>query len=185
MGGHGSGRPRAVSKRARVESCFSLGIRKPPPAGAARSGGLLEWPRRSFTVAYELHARGERNVVTLCYHWGDDVRAQRVRLVSTAPHYGGRRWWFQCPDCRRRVGRLHLARHRPFFACRACHDLTYESAQLSRTFLRKLLLMEARAFVATDAEARRALRRDLGGGVYQTRFIDPPRDETPLSKLRV
>jgi hypothetical protein len=31
-----------------------------------------------------------------------------VTLVSTVPHYGGRRWWFICPIKKIRVAKLYL-----------------------------------------------------------------------------
>lgn len=48
-----------------------------------------------------------------------------IHLTSTKPHLGGKRWWFTCPDCNRRCGVLYL--EWGTFACRLCHDLTYES----------------------------------------------------------
>jgi hypothetical protein len=48
---------------------------------------------------------------------------QIVRLSSTAPHYGGVRWWLHCPLCDRRCAVLFLVDER--FACRQCQDLTY------------------------------------------------------------
>lgn len=47
-----------------------------------------------------------------------------VDLIYTNPHYGGKRWWFRCPNlhCARRVGILYLG---PEMACRHCHRLAY------------------------------------------------------------
>jgi hypothetical protein len=33
---------------------------------------------------------------------------QRIALVSTVPHFGGRRWWMLCPLTGRRVGKLYM-----------------------------------------------------------------------------
>jgi hypothetical protein len=56
---------------------------------------------------------------------------QRVFLVWTRCNYGGRRPWFICPgmirgrSCGRRVAVLIGAG--PYFLCRHCHNLTYQS----------------------------------------------------------
>lgn len=56
---------------------------------------------------------------------------QRVALIySTGPH-GGKRPWFTCPRCQRRVGILYHAPFRPFF-CRRCCNLAYPSQYQSR-----------------------------------------------------
>ena len=58
-----------------------------------------------------------------------------VRLVTTKPHFGGLRWWFECPFvdssivCRRRVGILYLKPGDRRIGCRQCHRLTYRSTQ--------------------------------------------------------
>ena len=72
--------------------------------------------------------------------WGDDVTASvtvwlgvsprltmdghEVAMTSTRPFYGGRRWWFHCPNCSRRVAALYLGR---VPACRKCFALCYRS----------------------------------------------------------
>jgi hypothetical protein len=63
----------------------------------------------------------------------------KVKLVKKPCHFGGRRWWFCCPNvvngqvCGKKVGALYL----PFvdgkgFACRKCHNLAYESSKWLR-----------------------------------------------------
>jgi hypothetical protein len=39
---------------------------------------------------------------------GDRVVRDRVRLIWTVPTYGGRRWWFQCPQTYRKTTKLYL-----------------------------------------------------------------------------
>lgn len=58
----------------------------------------------------------------------------------TPCHFGGRRPWFLCPSCGRRVGKLYWLRRfsRMLFACRACADLGYETQnQTSRVRLQR------------------------------------------------
>lgn len=53
----------------------------------------------------------------------------RLIFTSTVPHFGGVRYWFICPHCKRRVGKLYKPENKDSFWCRHCHDLTYNSSQ--------------------------------------------------------
>jgi hypothetical protein len=55
-----------------------------------------------------------------------ETTRQVVYLHSTAMRFGGVRWWFRCPGCRRRCTNLHR-RPGSVFLCRICHNLTYAS----------------------------------------------------------
>ena len=57
----------------------------------------------------------------------DDWR--EFTLVSTAPHFGGKRWWFECTGCEERRARIYL-RPCQYALCRVCLNLTYETRQL-------------------------------------------------------
>ena len=52
----------------------------------------------------------------------EDVR-QAIGLEYTPCNFGGRRPWFTCPGCQRRVGVLVCAD--THFACRQCYQLPY------------------------------------------------------------
>jgi hypothetical protein len=56
--------------------------------------------------------------------------SQIIYLHSTRLNFGGRRWWFSCPDCSRRCRLLHSP-NGGRFSCRLCLDLTYRSCQQS------------------------------------------------------
>lgn len=56
---------------------------------------------------------------------------QKVRLTYSLGPRGGKRPWFVCPTCRRRVGVLYHANGRPF-RCRTCCKLVYPSQYRSR-----------------------------------------------------
>ena len=63
---------------------------------------------------------------------GDGTRArQDVRLTSTFGPQGGKRPWFVCPTCRRRVGVLYHREGLPF-RCRICCKLAYPSQYRSQ-----------------------------------------------------
>ncbi len=51
----------------------------------------------------------------------------KIRLTTTNPNYGGKRWWFVCPivGCSKRVGVLYMGSK--YFACRHCYNIAYES----------------------------------------------------------
>ncbi len=57
---------------------------------------------------------------------GESVPESFVRWETTAPHFGGLRYWWLCPSCGRRCADLYGGR---YFLCRKCHDLTYRTAQ--------------------------------------------------------
>jgi len=50
-------------------------------------------------------------------------------LTTTAPRFGGVRYWFLCPRCGQRVGKLYYVNR---WACRRCHSLAYKSQCLSK-----------------------------------------------------
>ena len=52
-------------------------------------------------------------------------REQHIATVWTPCRFGGKRLWFQCGYCARRVLRLYVIGR--VFACRHCHRLGYES----------------------------------------------------------
>lgn len=144
MGGHGSGWQ--GSKKTTVEDSLCLSI-----AALVKKKALVpgSWTRGSWQWSYEgsePHAKigYEANMVDLDAAWlkvtytasGNPVD-YRVRLVSSQPTYGGRRWWFLCPLVRqdggppRRVAKLYLPPGGKYFASRQAYGLTYTSCQES------------------------------------------------------
>src|SRR3972149_5171181 len=59
--------------------------------------------------------------------------AQKIDLIRTPCHYGGWRFWFQCPlprnnmICGKRIGVLYA--YKGVFGCRICHNMTYSCRQ--------------------------------------------------------
>ena len=76
-------------------------------------------------------------LLSYCLRGSEDI-STAIRLHTTRPNFGGRRWWFECPllvgdrECGRRAGKLYLKGR--YFGCRDCHDLTYQSCQESHRF---------------------------------------------------
>jgi hypothetical protein len=73
----------------------------------------------------------ERDAVVLSTRHGPATDGktifQRVPITWTDLHFGGRRPWFICRCCGRRVAILYGLRD--YFACRHCYELAYESQQ--------------------------------------------------------
>ena len=63
-----------------------------------------------------------------------------VPLCTTPCYFGGRRWWFRCPECGRRCRILYLPPKQDRFACRTCHHLTYRSQQEKPSRLELLII---------------------------------------------
>ena len=84
-------------------------------------------------------------------------REQHIATAWTSCRFGGKRLWFQCGYCARRVLRLYIVGG--VFACRNCHRLGYES---------RLETPHQRGFGRVQK-----IRRRLGSG------IDDPFGEFP------
>ncbi len=127
-----------------VESELQLNIFKLNQWNLLRDGyqGALRWTRsiskKESSVAF-LVEMGERPNIRLLYTTtkpdGEKIDSDyQVWLTWTACRYGGKRFWFLCPYCGRRVGTLYLAGISTKFQCRICSDLTYESRNEPRSY---------------------------------------------------
>ena len=88
----------------------------------------LTWSRGEKEIAsLQLTTDPGRAGVFLGYNYnGQPVPPYLVRWDVTTPRFGGRRYWWLCPECGRRCATLYGGR---LFLCRACQNLTYETAQ--------------------------------------------------------
>jgi hypothetical protein len=115
------------------EACPSIDVRIWHRQGLLRPGRTFPY---SWSQAGEqrgtISVRTERSAAVLSFRardWGAEEWKsvnQRVPIAWTACHFGGHRPWFCCTRCGRRVAKVFLAGH-PFFACRHCYGLGYES----------------------------------------------------------
>lgn len=111
-----------TTNRAVADAQREIDVRQLAKAGQLEPGNvqLLQWRRngeitaRVTIQAYEGH---------LTMHLGG-IRGQAIHvpLLASYPHLGGKRVWFQCPYCIRRVAILYV---RKAIACRHCHNLRY------------------------------------------------------------
>ena len=85
-----------------------------------------------------------------------------VRLVSTRPNYGGRRWWFVCPLVGRRVAKLYLPPGARLFGSGDAYGLTYAFCQASGSPLIAAIAADVGACVPRVRRAMRSMGY-LGG----------------------
>jgi len=128
----GGGRPT-------VENSITLDVRHLTRAGLVPGGtqsGTLQWMwsnnRPSCQVDYKAHLGEDCGLLQLIsitcfdpYRRFGHPPSQSIRLVATTPPYGGRRWWFVCPQNGHRVMKLHLPLDAHVFASRQAHGLCY------------------------------------------------------------
>jgi hypothetical protein len=49
-----------------------------------------------------------------------------VKLAATRPYFGGLRYWYRCPECGHRAGKLYVTDEGKRLACRRCLRAVYE-----------------------------------------------------------
>jgi hypothetical protein len=97
-------------------------------------------PSGSLTAQICTGSDGNNFYMELDYRtrsWSEEEWRQmkyKVILQSTPCRYGGRRWWFICPNthCRRRNSILYQSGD--YFVCRKCAHLKYASQEYSGKF---------------------------------------------------
>jgi hypothetical protein len=128
-----------------VEDCRSINVNRWSKEGLLAEGNNSRWIWKDYQgavkasidvlalddgleLSYTINPRRE-HPKNICY---------RVPIVSTKCNFGGKRPWFMCPRCNRRVGKLFLKNEH--FLCRHCNDLTYACRNESEAFrlLRKV-----------------------------------------------
>jgi hypothetical protein len=131
MGGMGSGRRASYCGRDTTDDSMPLDIRRLHRASALLPGRSVGW---EWTVndrvigSIRVHTGDE--AVTLVYNYTPpgrpaEVVRQPVTLTTTPCALGGRRTWFACPACGKRVAVIYGAGR--LFACRQCKGLAYSS----------------------------------------------------------
>jgi len=133
MGGQGSGRPRS---RDAVEDYISLSLPmllRSDQLFDVSGGRYVGWADRSGRTLLQLTI--EMNPSPSPFFFIPEL-GQTLILQSTAPHFGGIRWWFCCPgpECGQHRASLYYSPGANRFLCRVCLGLTYRSCQESHTF---------------------------------------------------
>ena len=139
MGGYGSGRQNGKplaeeSKRVELDWMLQKGKLRP---GSWGNGGRLSWTCQGEQVgwiSYDYDMTDPADAWMLLrftvrpYAGGEGKHhEQRVRLTTTQPTYGGRRWWMHCPLTGQRVRKLYCPINGDLFASRAAWGIVYRS----------------------------------------------------------
>ncbi|MFQ6049736.1 MAG: hypothetical protein ACE5J0_01690 [Candidatus Paceibacterales bacterium] len=56
-----------------------------------------------------------------------------IKLTTSKTGNGGKRYWFFCPNCNKRVGTLYRPPGKDGFLCRHCYKLNYLLAEHHRS----------------------------------------------------
>ncbi len=141
MGGRNSGNWYRWSKKSTTGNYYQLRISRMVEMGVIKQGviasGNWQWTRNGEQVAnigYSVKTLyTDSPHIRLQYTSNGESLDYTVSLTTTRPHYGGVRWWFQCParGCGRHVAVLYGGK---IFACRHCHRLAYPCQQESPPF---------------------------------------------------
>lgn len=135
MGGRGSGSWYRWDKKATTNDYRQLRISRLVEEEVIKAGvhhsGVWQWMRdgeRTAWINYRVNTLDlPRPYMQLTYTVDQTERVDYpVYLKTTRPHYGGMRWWFECPGqgCSRRVAVLYGGK---YFVCRHCRQLAYHS----------------------------------------------------------
>jgi hypothetical protein len=131
MGGYGSGRSSGSTKWTTCDM-RKLDVRSLKRDGLLNPGCSfrLSWTRNGEPTG-SIGVTSMNDRVILSYRQqrpGEPWESKRyeVALERTKCNYGGERVWFRCPalNCGPRVAILYGG---SFYACRKCHELTYQS----------------------------------------------------------
>jgi hypothetical protein len=137
MGGYGSGRWNAHSKKITVEECIKFTLAditrmhgQPLPELVGVSGGI--WWTNGSSIGYTIRHIDNQLQLFLGYSVNGKSRMQPIRISETECNYGGLRYWMHCPRCHKRGVKLYILWGK--VACRQCYDLTYTSVQEAHRF---------------------------------------------------
>jgi hypothetical protein len=129
MGGYGSGRRRGYFNKPLVEDCLSIDVRILMRSGCLKPGLRYsgEW-QNGCNIVIET----KLDAIELFYDIEQPYETVHIKtpLTWTLCNFGGRRPWFICPGCGRRVARLYLESR--YFLCRYCNNLAYSSQREDR-----------------------------------------------------
>lgn len=166
MGGMSSTRWQFTRTKQVVESSLQITAPRTHKRGVqvlASTSGVYRWPEYGRTIPYQVAQLAPDAYAMTLFR---STFAQHITLTPTRANIGeGRRWWFECPDCGRRSLKLYLPPRASHFKCRACHDLSYDSAQGAGSLAYRLFQSNARAMGVSTRTARERIRKQMGGRV--------------------
>lgn len=99
-------------------------------AALATTSSLNNYPRLSIS-SYRNQLRTEQpQSLPVSYNYQGKPYSYTIHLSTTEPHYGGSRYWFNCPSCSKRVAVLYCA---GIYVCRHCIGANYSSQLQTKT----------------------------------------------------
>jgi hypothetical protein len=166
MGGFGSGR-HGKTLTSEATACYVLTLRafKTELRSGQRLSRNIWFGRGNSPIRITIDISDPADAfIELVHHTRDSdagthIVRDRVRLTWTEPTYGGRRWWFVCPQTGRRTPKLFLPNGGRHFWSRQAYDLGY-ACQREGRFSR----LQRRAAM---------LNEQLGGLGWETWYIPP------------
>lgn len=104
--------------------------------------GGIKWGERS-NISIVVNTIGENNYIRFLYKNKTTYNDYdyKFNLLETSCFFGGKRYWFQCGlytsnvFCGRRVGSLYLPPGASYFGCRHCHNISYDSRNVSNNIV--------------------------------------------------
>ncbi len=131
--------------------------------GDGKETGSIGWivsPPGKLLITYSITPRGDGKKRDYFYRVGCNI---------TPCHFGGKRYWYQCPECGSRRRILYLPPSGNVFACRECHRLTYKSRQQAKnpweplfTYLNDVPSWQAELLRARSSKKRHRLADRIG-----------------------
>ena len=105
---------------------------------------LSDYPRLPISQYSDGLRRSQKPVTALevSYQFRGKQYHYDINLTTTTPNYGGKRYWWECPKCGRRVAVLYCA---GYYVCRHCLGAKYQTQHLQpidRQFKRIAVLRE-------------------------------------------
>ncbi len=126
MGGRGSGRRSSFCTKPETNDAMPLDIRMIVRKGMLVSGNSLTWrwlKNGQEVASISIRLGPHDMVLSYCRKRSGEVVEQQVQVETSPCHLGGRRHWFTCPRCSKRVAVLYVPVR--YFACRRCGGLGY------------------------------------------------------------
>lgn len=131
-------------KHDRLENFYSLDSRKMAKSCVFEVDNQGSWIWRGASgeavasIKYEYQIRG----LVLSYHANSRNYRYLVPISTTPCNYGGVRYWFNCPNCQKRVAKLYFKQS--MFYCRSCHALNYATQQDTKLDSTRLVMYRLR-----------------------------------------
>lgn len=108
----------------------------------ATTATLNDYPKLTISQ-YREQLRRDQNTVkalSVSYSYRGKDYSYDLPLLRTQPNYGGKRYWFKCIKCSKRVATLYCA---GYYVCRHCIGAKYQTQHLQpidRQFKRVAIL---------------------------------------------